>query len=566
MLNALLAFSLRQRLLVVLGALGLLAAGLVSLLHLPIDAVPDLTGPQVQVNVSVPALAPEESERAITRPIEMALSGMPGVTDSRSLTKFGLSQVTVDFEDGTDIFRARQLVNERLTSLIPDLPPGSSLSLAPISTGLGEILYYTLHWKADSKERPAEPKEALMRLWETHEYLVKPGLRNVQGVAEINSNGGLQRLLAVEPDLEKLQAANLTVSDLADILRNNVENSGGGIIQRDGQQLTIRSIGRVRDAAEIAALPVKFGATVLPLTVGDVALVRWGAAFRGGAATMDGGEVVLGTVMMLLNQNARTVCHRVTPRLEKVRADLPKGMDLTVVYDRSELVESTIGTVRKNLAEGAVLVGVVLLALLGNLRAALIVALAIPLSFLFAITGMVQGGWSGNLMSLGAVDFGLIIDGAVVMVENIVRRLGARQHHLGRPLTAEERSREVLAASQQVARPMFFGVLIITIVYLPILSLTGIEGKMFRPMAVTVILALAGALLLALTLMPTLCSLLLSGSVDEKENRLMLSLQKVLRPLLKKAVPRKNLVLCGALLLFVLCGWIFSRLGAEFVP
>lgn len=566
MLNALLAFSVRQRLFVVLGALGLLAAGLVSLLHLPIDAVPDLTGPQVQVNVSVPALAPEESERAITRPIEMALSGMPGVTDSRSLTKFGLSQVTVDFEDGTDIFRARQLVNERLTALMQDLPPGSSLSLAPISTGLGEIFYYTLHWKADSKERPAEPQEALMRLWETHEYLVKPGLRTVQGVAEINSNGGLQRLLAVEPDLKKLQAANLTISDLADILRNNVENSGGGIIQRDGQQLTIRSIGRVRDAAEIAALPVKFGATVLPLTVGDVASVRWGSAFRGGAATMDGGEVVLGTVMMLLNQNARTVCHRVAPRLEKVRADLPKGMDLTVVYDRSELVESTIGTVRKNLAEGAVLVVVVLLVLLGNLRAALIVALAIPLSFLFAITGMVQGGWSGNLMSLGAVDFGLIIDGAVVMVENIVRRLGTRQHHLGRPLTAEERSREVLAASQQVARPMFFGVLIITIVYLPILSLTGIEGKMFRPMAVTVILALAGALLLALTLMPTLCSLLLSGSVEEKENRLMLGIQKVLRPLLEKAVPRKNLVLCGALLLFVLCGWIFSRLGAEFVP
>ncbi|MEK0447683.1 MAG: Cobalt-zinc-cadmium resistance protein CzcA, partial [Verrucomicrobiota bacterium] len=476
MLDSLLAASLRQRLLVLLAALALLVGGGASLLRLPIDAVPDLTGPQVQVNVAVPALAPEESERSVTRPIEMALAGMPGVTDSRSLTKFGLSQVTVDFESGTDIFRARQLVSERLTALVQELPPGSSLSLAPVSTGLGEIFYYTLHWKPGSKERPTDTQEGLMRLWETHEYLIKPALRTVQGVAEINNNGGHRRILAVEPDLAKLQAANLTVSDLAQILRGNVENAGGGVIQRSGEQLTIRSIGRVTSAEEIAALPVKFGATVKPITVGDVASVRWGTPFRGGAATMDGEEVVLGTVMMLQEQNARTVCQRVAPRLEELREKLPAGMDLTVVYNRADLVQSTIHTVAKNLAEGAVFVVAVLLALLGNWRAALIVAAAIPLSFLFAITGMVQGGWSGNLMSLGAVDFGLIIDGAVVMVENIVRRIGTRQHHLGRKLTPEERSREVLAASRQVARPMFFGVLIITIVYLPILALSGVEG------------------------------------------------------------------------------------------
>jgi Cu/Ag efflux pump CusA len=315
-----------------------------------------------------------------------------------------------------------------------------------------------------------------MRLWETHEYLVKPTLRTAQGVAEINNNGGHRRILAVEPDLAKLQAANLTVRDLAQILRGNVENSGGGVVQRNGEQLTIRSVGHVSSAEEIAALPVKFGATVQPITVGDVASVHWGTPFRGGAATMDGEEVVLGTVMMLLGQNAKNVCGRVAPRIDEVREKLPKGMDLTVVYDRADLVQSTIRTVAKNLAEGAVFVVVVLLALLGNWRAALIVAAAIPLSFLFAITGMVQGGWSGNLMSLGAVDFGLIIDCAMVMVENIVSRIGTRQHHLWRILTPEKRTSEVLVASRQVARPMFFGVLVITIVYLPILALDGVEG------------------------------------------------------------------------------------------
>lgn len=566
MLDSLLSSSLRQRLLVLLGALALLVGGIASLLHLPIDAVPDLTGPQVQVNVAVPALAPEESERAITRPIEMALAGMPGVTDSRSLTKFGLSQVTVSFENGTDIFRARQLVSERLTSLIQELPPGSSLSLAPVSTGLGEIFYYTLHWKPGAKERPADFQESLMRLWETHEYLVKPALRTVQGVAEINNSGGHRRILAVEPDPAKLQSSNLTVSDLAQILRGNVENAGGGVIQRNGEQLAIRSVGRVSSAEEIAALPVKFGANVHPITVGDVASVRWGTPFRGGAATMDGEEVVLGTVMMLLEQNARTVCSRVAPRLQELREKLPPGMDLTVVYDRSDLVQSTIHTVAKNLAEGAVFVVAVLLLLLGNWRAALIVAAAIPLSFLFAITGMVQGGWSGNLMSLGAVDFGLIIDGAVVMVENIVRRIGERQHHLGRVLTEEERAREVLAASRQVARPMFFGVLIITIVYLPILALSGVEGKMFRPMAVTVIFALVGALILALTLMPVLCSLLLRGKVEEKENRLVLALHQVVQPILTRALRMRPLVVALAVLLFGFCAHRFTQLGAEFVP
>ena len=566
MLESLLAASLRHRLAVLLAAVALIVTGVFSLIHLAIDAVPDLTGPQVQINVTVPALAPEESERSVTRPIEMALAGMPGVTDSRSLTKFGLSQVTVDFENGTDIFRARQLVSERLSGLVQELPPGSSLSLAPVSTGLGEIFYYTLHWKQGAPERPADEQEALTRLWETHEYLVKPTLRTIQGVAEINNNGGHRRILAVEPDLSKLHSANLTVSDLAQILRNNVENAGGGIIQRNGEQLTVRSVGRVSSAAEIAALPIKFGATVKPITVGDVASVGWGTPFRGGASTMDGEEVVLGTVMMLMEQNARTVCGRVAPRINDMREKLPQGMDLTVVYNRADLVQSTTHTVAKNLAEGAVFVVVVLLALLGNWRAALIVATAIPLSFLFAVTGMVQSGWSGNLMSLGALDFGLIIDGAVVMVENIVRRIGVSQHHLGRVLTPQERSKEVLAASLQVARPMFFGVLIITIVYLPILALSGVEGKMFRPMAVTVILALLGALMLSLTLMPALCSFCLSGNVEEKENRLVATLQRVVGFILARALQHRVLVVTLAVLFFGFCTYQLTRLGAEFVP
>lgn len=566
MLSHLLEFALRQRAVVLLATLGLLAVGIFALFHLPIDAVPDLTGPQVQVNVNVPALAPEESERAVTRPIEMALSGMPGVLDSRSITKFGLSQVTVEFEDGTDIFRARQLVGERLTAIMQDLPPGSDLSLAPISTGLGEIFYYTLHWKKGAKELPEDEREGLMRLWETHEYLVKPMLRTVQGVAEINSNGGHQRQVTIEPMLDKLKAANMTVGELADIIRGNVENAGGGVISRDGEQLTVRSVGRVGSAEEIAQLPIKLGAALQPLKVEDVAKVQWGAGFRGGAATMDGEEVVLGTIMMLMGQNARTVCQLVKPRLDEIREKLPDGMDITIVYDRSDLVNSTVGTVQKNLGEGAIFIVLVLLLLLGNLRAALIVALMIPLSFLFAACGMVQGGWSANLMSLGALDFGLIIDGAIFMVENIIRRLGLRQHHLGRVLNAEERAREVLAASKQIASPTFFGVLIITVVYLPIMTLTGIEGKMFRPMAFTVILSLTGALLLALTLVPVLCSYFLSGSINEKENFMIAWLNKLVQPILRLALRLRWLVVLIAVGFFAFCAFRFTTLGSEFVP
>lgn len=566
MIDHILEFSLKQRSLVLLAALILLGVGTWSAIQLPIDAVPDLTGVQVQINTEVPALAPEESEKAVTRPIEMEMQGLPGVEEMRSITKFGLSQVTMNFADGTDIYRARQLVTERLQGVLGELPPGASPKLAPISTGLGEILYYTLSWKPGSAERPTDPALGLMQLRGAQEYIVKPMLRTTPGVAEINSSGGYERQIVVEPDIAKLTAANLTVADLADVIKANADNAGGGIISQGSEQLTIRAVSRVQTPEEIAELPVKFTGAVAPLRVRDLARVAPGEKYRTGAATFNGEECILGTLMMLAGENARVLCQRVAPRLEEVRHKLPPGMVLTSVYDRSELVDRTIGTVKKNLLEGAVLVVVVLMLLLGNWRAALIVALAIPLSFLFALTGMNRYGISGNLMSLGAVDFGLIIDGAVVMVENIVRQLGRRQHHLGRNLTEQERNVVVLKASKQVGAPMFFGVVIITVVYLPILSLTGVEGKMFHPMALTVILALTGALLLALTLMPVLCAYFLTGRITEEDNWLIRTAKKCYRPSLHAALRLRFLTILAALALMAGALFLFQKLGAEFVP
>ena len=566
MINNILEFSMRQRAVVLLCAIGLLGLGLFSLLKLPIDAVPDLTGIQVQINTEVPALAPEESEKSVTYLIEIEMQGLPGVKEIRSLTKFGLSQVTMSFEDGTDIYRARQLVGERLTGILNELPPGCSPRMAPISTGLGEIFYYGIHWRPAAPGRPANVAEAQMALYDAQEYIAKPMLRSVQGVAEINTIGGYLRQLMVEPRIADLTAAGLTVAELANVIRQNVENAGGGIVGKDGQQLTIRATGRVQSMDEISELPVKFGAAVAPIRVRDVANVNIGAKYRTGASTLDGEEIVLGTVMMLSGQNARVVCERVIPQVDVVREKLPEGMAITVVYDRRELVNRTIGTVKQNLAEGALLVVVVLIALLGNWRAALIVSLAIPLSFLFAITGMFHYEISGNLMSLGAVDFGLIIDGAVVMVENIVCQVAHQQSKLGRRLSAEERARTVLVASKQVANPMFFGVLIITLVYVPILALTGIEGKMFRPMALTVMLALAGALLLSLTLMPVLSSYALGGHIEEEDNFLIRTSKAVYLPVLRGAMRLRWGVAFCAVAIFAGSVLVFQRLGAEFVP
>ena len=567
MIARLIEFSLRQRLFVLFAAAALLLTGLWAATRLPIDAVPYITNTQFQINTEVAGLAPEEIENLVTYPLEMEMFGIAGVTEMRSLSKTGLSQITLVFEEGADLYRARQLVSERLQNAADDLPREVTPKLAPITTGLGEIFYYVVDYEPGFAGAPKTRDEQLMELKLVHDFVIKPQLRSVPGIAEVNASGGYEKQVVVLPQPEKLLASGVTFGELARIIAENVDNAGGSSIQLGGEQIAIRADGRVKSAAEIASLPVKFRAGAEPLRVRDLAEVAIGKNLRPGSATFNGREAVLGATLMVAGENSRLVARRVAARLAELRPKLPPGVEVTTVYDRTDLVDRTIATVGRNLFEGALFVVAVLLLLLGNWRAALIVSAAIPLSFLFAITGMVQTRLSGNLMSLGAVDFGLIIDGAVVMVENIVRRLGLRQHELGgRALTPGERMHTVLAAAQEVGRPTFFGVAIITIVYLPMLSLVGIEGKMFKPMALTVVYALAGALLLALTLMPVLCSYFLRGRISERDNWALRGLKSCYRPALAAAIRLRWLVVGGAVALFALALAVFSRLGAEFIP
>src|ERR1051325_7202076 len=566
MIDKILEFSVRQRVLVLMGALALLLGGLWSATKLPMDAIPDITGVQVQVNTTVPALAPDEVEKLVTVPLEMALGGVAGVTEMRSLSRFGLSQVTLQFTDKSDIYRARQLVTERLQNAADSLPPGLTPKLIPITAGLREVFYYTVDYGPNTPNAPPTREAQLMALLEIQEYMIKPQLRAVPGVAEVNAYGGYVKQIVVQPNISKLRDAGLTVNDLAKVVAENVENAGGGIVNSGTEQLVIRSVGRVGAPQDIQEIPVKFAAGVMPLRVKDFAQVQIGQAFRTGAATHNGQEAVLGVAMMLMGENSHAVAERVAGKIEEIQKRLPSGVVISPEYNRKNLVHRTIRTVVTNLFEGAILVTAVLLFLLGNWRAALIVATAIPLAFLFAITGMTRFGISGNLMSLGAIDFGLIIDGAVVIVENVVRQLGARQHQLGRRLTTEERLHTVIAASKQVGTPMFFGVLIIAVVYLPILALSGIEGKMFHPMALTVMLALGGALVLALTLMPALCSFFLAGRIAERDNMVVRLIKAVYSPTLHWSLRIRWLVVLGAIALFAMAIFIFRNLGADFIP
>lgn len=566
MVDRLLEFSLRQRAFVLLLMCLLIFAGVWSALRLPIDAVPDITNVQVQINTEVPALAPEEIERLVTFPLETELSGTPGMIEIRSLSKFGLSQLTVIFKDGTDIYRARQLLSERVQNAIEKLPHGLAPKLAPITTGLGEIYFYAVDYAPGYANKPPTRREQLMELEIIHDYLIKPRLRTVAGLAEVNGSGGYEKEIVVLPKPEKLRDIGMTVSEFAAVIAENTENAGGGVVNQGEQQLIIRSVGKVQTTEEIAQLPIKFGAGVQPLLVRDVAEVGVGSKVRTGAATENGEEALLGTVLMLSGENSRTVSKRVAEKIAEIQTELPPGVTMHTVYDRADLVDHTIATVEKNLFEGAILVVAVLLIVLGNWRAALIVATAIPLSLLFAMTGMVYGRISGNLMSLGAIDFGLIIDGAVVIVENTVRRLAEEQKKLARKLTSEERIQTVLSASKEVGHPMFFGVLIITIVYVPILALTGIEGKMFHPMAITVMLCLGGALVLALTVMPVLCSFLLRGRIREGDNFVVRVAKAIYRPVLQIAFRLRWLLLLATLCLLVISFLVFQKLGAEFIP
>ncbi len=539
------------------------AFGLFSFTRLQVDAIPDITGVQVQVNTMVPLLAPQEIERLATLPLERAMAGQPGLQEVRSLTKTGLSQVTLIYKDGTDQLQARQLVTERLATILADLPPGSQPQLAPITTGLGEVFYYTLEWR----QPPAalKPEQRLMELYEAQEYIAKPMLRTVEGVAEVNSNGGLEREFVVEPDLSRLTAAGVTASELADAVMGNAENAGGGSITRGDRRFTVLTNARVTNAAEIAALPVKFAAGVRPLTVGDLASVVEGHAPRAGAATANGQETVLGTVMMLVGQNSREVTQRVMARVPDVEAALPAGMVLHLQYNRGELVDRTIATVERNLGEGALLVVLVLLFVMGNWRAAVIVAAIIPLAFLVTVTGMHSLGVSGNLMSLGALDFGLIVDGSIVIVENALRRIRG----LGHEPSPSERRTIVADAAREVSRPVAYGIAIITLVYVPILSLGGTEGKLFHPMAQAVMLALVGSLLAAFTITPALAALALRAGPaagNDAETGFAGRLRRAYRPLLGQTLRQPLPVLGAAVVILIGSLLLFQTLGAQFTP
>jgi len=558
--------SLRQRALVLLATLVLIGLGVWSHSRLPIDAVPDITNPQVLVNTAVPALAPEEIEKLVTLPLESQMAGLPGMMELRSLSKFGLSQIRLTFVDDVDLYQTRQLVNERLLGAVEKLPAGVRPRLAPISTALGEIFYYSVEFSAKATNKPPARYEQLQFLKQIQEYVIGPWLRATPGVAEVNTSGGHDRQIVVMPDAARLSSVGLSLEELAHAIGQNTKNVGGGMVEIGGEQIVIRANSRVNTTEEIAQLPLKFAGSVQPLLVEDVAQVGIGSGYRTGAATVNGEEGVVGGALMLAGDNSRLVAHNVAAKLTHIQEKLPPGLEARPLYNRSDLVNSTLRTLQKNLFEGALLVVVVLFALLGNLRAAFIVTLAIPLSLLFALTGMVESRVSGNLMSLGAIDFGLIIDGAVVMVENIIRHLAHRQKELGRGLTAAERFNEVRYSAKEVANPMFFGVLIITVVYVPLLALTGIEGKMFRPMALTVIFALTGSLVLAVTLMPVLCSYFLRGKIRERDNWLVQFFKALYAPVLGWALRFKFAVVAAAVVWFGSSLLVFTRLGAEFIP
>jgi heavy metal efflux system protein len=564
MLDKLIQFSIKHRWLMMVAALALGALGVYNYQRLPIDAVPDITNVQVQINSSAPGYSPLEAEQRITFPIETAMAGMPKVEYTRSLSRYGLSQVTVVFADGTDIYWARQQVSERLQQAKGQLPADIEVQMGPISTGLGEIYMWTVDAKPGAKRADGSDYTAT-DLREIQDWVIRPQLRNVPGVVEVNSIGGFEKQYHVTPDPRKLVAYALSFHDVMEALVKNNANVGAGYIERNGEQYLIRAPGQVRDIAEIRAIVVA-SRKGLPVHIGDLAEVAVGNELRSGAGLHNGHECVLGTTFMLMGENSRTVSRRVHDRMKEVARTLPDGVTATTVYNRTDLVDATIDTVKTNLLEGAVLVVVILFALLGNFRAALIAAAIIPLSMLFTITGMVTNKVSANLMSLGALDFGIIVDGAVIIVENCMRRLAMEQHATGRTLKAQERFGVVFQATKEVITPSIFGGLIIMVVYLPIMTLTGVEGKMFVPMAFTVLLALTGAMILALTFVPAAVAIFVSGKVTEKENGLIGFARKVYEPLLKRSLNSTRVVTVSAACLVGLTLLLASVMGREFIP
>ena len=565
MLEKLLQFSIRHRWFVLLATLGLAALGVFNFQRLPIDAVPDITNVQVQINTEAPGYSPLEAEQRVTFTVETAMAGLPRLDYTRSLSRYGLSQVTVVFKDGTDIYFARQLIAERLQSLRTQLPTGLDPTMGPVSTGLGEIFMFTVEPEFATTRKPDGTAYTPTDLRELQDWVVRPQLRNLKGVTEVNTIGGFVKQFHVTPHPDRLIAHGLTLRDLMETLARNNTNVGAGYIERAGEQYLIRVPGQVTNLTEIGALVVA-QRSGQPIRVRDVAEVILGEELRTGAATENGREVVLGTVFMLIGENSREVSTRVAQKLVDVNRSLPPGVVATAVYDRTNLVDRTIATVRSNLVEGAMLVIVILFLFLGNFRAALITAAVIPLSMLFTITGMVTNKVSGNLMSLGALDFGLIVDGAVIIIENCLRRFGGEQHRLGRLLTKPERLALAFEATKEVRGATLFGELIIAIVYVPIFALTGVEGKMFHPMAFTVVSALLGAMLLSVTFVPAAVAIFITGKVSHQDNLAIRGAKALYRPTLRFIMTIRPAVALAAVVLVGLAGLTATRLGSEFIP
>ncbi|OUU21370.1 MAG: CusA/CzcA family heavy metal efflux RND transporter [Candidatus Endolissoclinum sp. TMED37] len=564
MLEKIIYTSIQHRWIVLFVVIGLMALGVENFQKLPIDAVPDITNVQVQINTEAQGYSPLEVEQRITFPIETVLSGIPNLDYTRSLSRYGLSQVTVVFEEGTDVYFARQLLAERLQQITGVLPAGIEPEMGPISTGLGEIYLYTVEAEDDAVKEDGTPYTP-MDLLTLQEWVIAPQLKYVKGVVEVNSIGGFEKQFQVSPNPKKLRAYDLSINEIIEALEQNNDNVGAGYIEKNGEQYLIRVPGQVKTIEEINSIVVTLR-DELPIRIKDIAQVTLGASLRSGAATKNGKETVLGTAMMLMGENSREVSQRVADKLIEVNRSLPDGITASTVYDRTALVDRTIWTVEKNLLEGALLVILVLFLLLGNFRAALITALVIPIAMLMTITGMVGRNVSGNLMSLGALDFGLIVDGAVIIIENCIRRFGIAQKEYGRLLTKEERFELTAKAAAEVIKPSIFGVIIITVVYIPIFALTGVEGKMFHPMAFTVVTALLSALILSITFVPAAVALFVKGKIEEKDNAVIRGSKRIYHPILTWSIVNPWKLITVAASLVVISLFAASKMSTEFVP
>jgi heavy metal efflux system protein len=562
MLDSIIRFSLARRELVLLVVVLVMALGVWNFFRLPIDAVPDITNVQVSVNTPAPGYTPLEAEQRITFVLETALSGMPGLSYTRSVSRYGLSQVTAVFEDGTDIYFARQQVSERLMAAQGDLPPGLTPALGPTATGLGEIFMFTVEAEPGAVNADGSPATP-MDLRSIHDWIIRPQLLRVPGVVEVNPIGGFRKEVLVAPDPQKLMAYGLDYTSVIRALEQDNLQRGAGFIERTGTQLLIRVPGQAQSLDDLRQIVITQRNSI-PVRIADVAVVSFGEELRSGAATQNGAEVVMSTVFMLIGENSREVASLVAARLEEIRASLPAGIRVNAVYDRTSLVNKTLDTVRTNLVEGAILVIAVLFLLLGNVRAALLTAAVIPVAMLMTVTGMVQSRVSANLMSLGALDFGLIVDGTVIIVENCLRRLS--EAGVNGRLELKRRLEIVSAATREVMRPALFGVFIITAVYIPIFALDGIEGKMFHPMAITVVIALLSAMLLSITFVPACVALLFRKPVVEKRNPIMHGARLLYEPLLLLALRLRWLVMVVAVVLVALTVNSASRMGSEFIP